>query len=71
MLSCVIFIFYIIGYILIFRMFIRLPGHLVDDWALVFLAFFFSLTSWFGLLIMLAFTSKSKPPKWLTGKKDK
>jgi hypothetical protein len=64
--SCI--IFYLLGYILSFRMFLKMKDHLVDGWGLVFLAFYFSILSWFSLLIFICFKTKAKPPKWLMGK---
>lgn len=64
----IILFIYLIGYIVHFRMFMKVDYQLIDGWGLVFLAFYFSLLSWISVIILLIFESKSKPPKWLTGK---
>lgn len=60
---------YLLGCIVHYRMFMKSEEHLIDGWALVFIGFYFSMLSWIAVLITIAFTSKSKPPKWLTFKK--
>lgn len=67
--SCL--VFYILGFIVHFRMFMKEEYHLVDGWGLVFTAFYFSILSWIGVIISWSFSTKSEPPKWLTGKNSK
>lgn len=64
---CLIIGVYLLGCIIHFRMFLREEDHLLDGWALVFIAFYFSLLSWIAVLISWCFNTKSKPPVWLTG----
>ena len=68
-LSCL--VFYILGFIIHFRMFIKNENNLVDGWALVFVAFYFSIPSWFSVALTWSFDTNSKPPKWLIGKNNK
>lgn len=68
--SLSVFIFYIIGFIIHFRMFVR-DGDSVcgDGWFKVFVGLYFSLLSWFAVVITWGAKTESQPPKWLIGKK--
>lgn len=59
---------YLLGCIVHFRMFMREEDHIIDGWGLVFTGLYFSLLSWFAVIISWCFNTKSTPPKWLTNK---
>ena len=68
--SCL--VFYVLGYIVHFRMFVREESFLLGDgWLKVFVALYFSLLSWISVLVTWGCNSESNPPKWLTGKNSK
>jgi hypothetical protein len=65
--SCL--VFYLLGYIIHFRMFVREKDSLYGDgWLKVFVALYFSFLSWFAVIMTWGCNTKSKPPKWIVGK---
>ena len=64
-------IFYLIGYVVNFKLFLKGEEDFsfISGWGSVFLAAYFSLLSWIGVLMVLAFNSKSSPPEWLIKRK--
>jgi len=69
--SIALIIFYLIGYVVNFKLFLKgqQNSDFVTGWGLVFLAAYFSLISWVGVLVTLAFSSKRSPPEWLIKRK--
>ena len=62
---------YLLGYVIHYRMFMKQEDHIVDGWTLVAIGLYFSLLSWFAVLLTFLFECESEPPRWLTLKKKR